>query len=90
MQGTVKIHIEDMLNGNECYILLHDVLFVPGISRRLLSVRQWNVTKGDVKFNINQCVMTVCNHDTNECFEFVITPPYASTQDELHSPEVNA
>ena len=40
MQGTVKTHIEDILNGNECYILLLGVLLVPGISRRLLSVRQ--------------------------------------------------
>ena len=42
-----------------------------------------------MKFDINHCVMTVCNHDTNKCFEFIITPPYAPTQEELHSLEIN-
>ena len=89
MQGTVKIHIVDILNGNECFILMHDVLFVPEISRRLLSVRQWNITGGDVTFDINHCVLTVCNHTTEECFEFIVTPPYASTQEDLHDMQAN-
>ena len=47
-QGTVKIKIEDINDGRTCDVLLHNVLYVPGLSRRLLSVRQWNVTGGNI------------------------------------------
>jgi hypothetical protein len=42
-RGTVQIRIQDLHDPHiTCDILVHDVLYIPGLSRRLLSVDQWN------------------------------------------------
>ena len=40
LQGTVKIKLEDIYTSDSCIVLLHNVLYVPGLSKRLLSVKQ--------------------------------------------------
>ena len=39
-QGTAKIKITDVVTGDKCIVMLHNVLYVPGLTKRLLSVRQ--------------------------------------------------
>ena len=90
LQGTVKIHIQDIYTYEECFVFLHDVLYVPGISRRLISVRQWNTTGGDVLFEMDHCVLSVLDADSHLSFDMHVRPPYATEQNELHSPDANA
>ena len=41
LRGTVRIKLKDLNDPNRsCDILVHDVLYVPGLSQRLLSVDQ--------------------------------------------------
>ena len=87
IEGTVKIKLTDVRNGNECFVLLHNVLYVPGLNKRLMSVRQWNVTGGNVLFELDHCILTVCNQDTDECFDFAVRPPYMSSYQQLHEPQ---
>jgi hypothetical protein len=43
LRGTVRVRIQDLNHPHiSCNMLIHDVLYVPGLSRRLLSVDQWN------------------------------------------------
>ena len=88
LQGTVKIKLQDIYSGKWCYVLLHNVLYVPGLTRRLISVRQWNVTGGDVSFEMDHCTLTVCDATSGECEQYSVKPPYASTQQELQTPQV--
>ena len=90
LQGTVKIHIQDIYTYEECFVFLHDVLYVPGLSRRLLSVRQWNTTGGDVLFEMDHCVLSVLDADSHLSFDMHVRPPYATDQEELHGPDANA
>ena len=90
LQGTVKIHIQDIYTHDECYVLLEDVLYVPGLSKRLLSVRQWNTTGGDVLFDIDHCILSIMDSATNEKFDMAVKPPYADSDEELHSPNANS
>lgn len=90
MQGTVKILVEDVKNGTKCYVFLHNVLYVPGITRRLISAQQWNITGGDIYFSLDHCTLTICNKASGECVWYAVRPPYDSTEDDLHSSETNA
>ena len=71
-------------------MLQEDVLYEPGLSKKLLSVRQWNITGGDVHFDINHCTLSVLDSNTNQSFDMAVRSPYASAYDDLHSPNANA
>ena len=66
------------------------MLYVPGLSKRLLSVRQWNTTGGDVLFDIDHCILSIMDSATNERFNMAVKPPYADSDEELHSPNANS
>jgi hypothetical protein len=52
LRGTVRVRIEDVHDmQNSCDIYIHDALYVPGLSRRLLSVDQWNAAGGEIWFH---------------------------------------
>ena len=89
LQGTVKIHIQDIYIYDGCFVFLHDVLYVPGLSRRLLSVRQWNTTGGDVVFELNHCVLSILDSESDLHFDMHVRPHYATEHEELHSPDAN-
>ena len=88
-QGTAKIKIADVVTGDECIVMLHNVLYVPGLTKRLLSVRQWNMTGGDINFGFEHCHLTVCDTENDKCMRFAVNPPYADTDDELHTPQAH-
>ena len=46
--GTVKIRITDIKTHETCYVLLNNVIHVPGLNRRLISVHQWNLSGGNI------------------------------------------
>ena len=66
VQGTVKILITDIYSGKECFVYLNNVLHVPGLTKRLLSVRQWNVSGGDIFFKTDHYVFTVYDSITGK------------------------
>ena len=67
-------------------MLLSNVIHVPGLNRRLISVRQWNLSGGNISFNIDHCIIKVRNNETGETFDYAVRPPYADTQSKLHTP----
>ena len=74
-QGTVKIRIEDVYDDKKCYVLLHNIYFIPGLNRRSLSVRQWNVTGGEITFHTNHCLITICDSISGTVDTFAVNPP---------------
>ena len=63
-QGTVSIKITDVNTFDECIVHLYNVLYVPDLGKRLLSVRHWNSTGGDIVFKMDHCVLIVCDYET--------------------------
>ena len=56
--GTAKIRIEDVSGKPTQDILLEQVLFVPGLSRRLFSVPQWTDSGGECAFGVDKCTLS--------------------------------
>ena len=89
LQGTVKIKVQDTHRENWCYVLMHNVLHVPEFTRRLMSVRQWDITGGDLSFEMDHYTLTVCNATTGQSEQYAVKSPYDSTQPELQTPQVS-
>jgi hypothetical protein len=50
-RGKVKIHMSDTINPNHSIVVqLNDVLYVPDLTRRLISVQEWNSCGGHIMF----------------------------------------
>ena len=87
-EGTVKVELNDIYNQDHtCFVLMHNVLYVPGLNQRLISVRQWNATGGNVHFEMEHCILTVCDAITGECMDYAVKPPYFA--EDLHTPEAH-
>ena len=54
-KGTAFIRIVDVKTHKTFDILLEDVLYVPGLSRRLFSVTQWTNSGGSLSFHGTTC-----------------------------------
>jgi transposase InsO family protein len=79
LRGTVRIKLVDINDATQsCDILVHDVLYVPGLSRRLLSVDQWMAAGGDIHFNMNHTTIRVVDSDTDESRSFDVPKPFPS------------
>jgi hypothetical protein len=66
-RGIVRIRIQDLHDPHiTCDILVHDVLYVPGLSRRLLSVDQWNASGGEIWFHPQHTTLRAVDSDTGE------------------------
>ena len=44
------------------------------------------MTGGDISFGFEHCKLTVCDSDNNKTMQFLVKPPHADTNDELHVP----
>jgi hypothetical protein len=77
LRGTARIKLHDINDANQsCDILVHDVLCVPGLSRRLLSVDQWMAAGGDIHFNLEHTAVRVVDSDTDEAHSFDVPKPF--------------
>ena len=77
LQGTVKVFIQDIYNPKKrTFVLMHNVLYVPELNKRLISVRQWKMTGGDVSFELDHCVMSVHDPLTDKTTKYNVTPTY--------------
>ena len=74
-RGTVKIRVQDIYTGDSCFVLMHNVLYVPGLNRRLISVRQWNLNRGDIHFGMNHCTLSVYDPINEKTLQFAVKPP---------------
>ena len=87
LRGTVRIKLTDLDDpARSCDILVHDVLYVPGLSRRLLSVDQWMAAGGDIHFNLTYTTIRVVDSDTDESHSFNVPKPFPSPQDPPNKP----
>jgi hypothetical protein len=76
-RGTVRIRIQDLQDPHiTCDILVHDVLHVPGLSRRLLSVDQWNASGGEMWFHPQHTALRAVDSDTGESHSFSVAKPF--------------
>ena len=84
--GTAKIRTDDINTGDCCYVLVHNVLYVPGLNKRLLSVRQWNLNGSNILFELDRCLISVYDPSNNQNYSYEVQPPYSSTIEDLHTP----
>jgi hypothetical protein len=75
-EGSVKIRIMDIVDFSVIDVILHNVLLVPGLNRRLLSVSQWNIDGGHVNFSPEFCHLTIIDSETNENYNLRVAPPF--------------
>jgi hypothetical protein len=76
-RGTVQIRLTDINDSRRtCDILVHDVLWIPGLSRRLLSVDQWMAAGGAIHFNADYTTICVVDSDTNKTHSFDLPKPF--------------
>ncbi len=77
-RGTVRVRIQDILDPRlSCDIYIHDVLYVPGLSRRLLSVDQWNAAGGEIWFHPEHTTLKAVDSDAGEAHSFSVAKPFA-------------
>jgi hypothetical protein len=77
LRGTVRVRIQDLNNPHiSCDMLIHDVLYVPGLSRRLLSVDQWNAAGGEIWFHPEHTTLRAVDSDTGESHSFSVAKPF--------------
>ena len=86
-QGTVSIKITNVNTFDEYIVHLDNVLYVPDLSKRLLSVRHWNSTGDDIVFKMNHCVLTVCDYENNDSYDFTVRSPYDEIKEEFYTPD---
>ena len=60
-QVTVSIKITDVNTFDEYIVNLDNVLYVPDLSKILLSVRHWNSTGGYIMLKMYHFILTVCD-----------------------------
>jgi hypothetical protein len=77
-RGTVRIRIQDLHDPHiTCDILVHDVLYIPDLSRRLLSVDQWNASGGEIWFHPQvHATLRAVDSDTSESHLFSVAKPF--------------
>jgi hypothetical protein len=91
MRGTAQILIQDIFDQNKrLVVLVEHVLHVPGLNRRLLSVREWNHSGGSVTFLADRCRLKIVDESRDTKHTLDIGLPFADGQfiDEVHNADV--
>ena len=84
-KGTALIRIIDVQTHSTFDVLLEDVLYVPGLSRRLFSVTQWTQSGGSLFFKGTTCEICYDDDDnTSNKFSMQLYAPF-SPQDDTSS-----
>jgi hypothetical protein len=74
-RGTVRILMCDIFRpDNTIVVKLHNVLFVPGLTKRLLSVPEWNSYNGQIYHMIDRQRVEIFD-DNREICAFIDLPP---------------
>ena len=85
LQGTARIRIIDVKTNISRDILLDNILYVPGLSRRLFSVTQWTQSGGHLIFNGDLCQLAYTDeHNPKFNFNLSLHAPFSPTNDARH------
>ena len=85
IEGTACIRIVDVNDHHQHDILLNNVLYVPGLSRRLFSVSQWTKCGGNLSFNGETCQMQFyTNNNSKPVFKMNLHAPFSARADAQH------
>jgi transposase InsO family protein len=75
-RGNVDIYLDDAFHhGNSIIIEVKNVLYVPGLTRRLISVSEWNACGGQILHLKDRTRVEVYNDDDDEIHAVIDLPP---------------
>ncbi|KAG7352569.1 hypothetical protein IV203_008617 [Nitzschia inconspicua] len=87
-RGTVKLLLIDKSKpSNQAMVCLRNVLYVPMLSRRLLSVAEWNQCGCQINFLTDKCRVQILDSDDSPAHTIDIDPIYAA--DEINNERVS-
>ena len=76
-KGTVKVLIVDAFDPQHVIpVLMENVLYVPGLNKRLLSVSDWNNCGGQISFLFDRCRIEILNDRDEVTHSIDIDPPF--------------
>jgi hypothetical protein len=79
-QGKTKVYIRDIFRRNHSVIaILNNALYVPGLTRRLISVVEWNFCGGHISFLQDRIRLEVFHEDGNLATSIDVAPLYGVT-----------
>ena len=81
LQGTALITIVDVKTLKQHQIYLKDILYVPGLSRRLFSVTQWTQCGGSLAFNGDICSLEYSDPSQGTSFKMQLDAPFSPQAD---------
>ena len=82
-KGTARIRLFDINGLAPVDVLLANVLYTPGLNRRLLSVPQWNEAGGSIHFNAHYTELTLIDDSTTDTTITVrVNAPFTSFSQE--------
>jgi hypothetical protein len=89
-RGKVDVLINDTYRpDNAIMVTLNNVLYVPGLTRRLLSVHEWNACGGWITLRPDRAILDVYSRD-DECIASIEVPPVAGATGTDQVYQVNA
>jgi hypothetical protein len=89
-RGKVDVLINDTYRpDNAIIVTLNNVLYVPGLTRRLLSVHEWNACGGWITLRPDRAILDVYSRD-DECIASIEVPPVAGATGVDQGYQVNA
>jgi hypothetical protein len=87
-RGSVDIYLNDVFTkGNSLIIQVNNVLYVPGLTRRLISVHEWNACGGQI-LHLQDRTRVEVYDDNDEIYAIIDLPPCPGATDgitEMHA-----
>jgi hypothetical protein len=78
-RGKVHVLINDSFRpDNTIIVTLNNVLYVPGLNKRLLSSNEWNACGGYITLYPDRAILDIYSRD-DECTASIEVPPVAGT-----------
>jgi hypothetical protein len=79
-RGRTRVHIRDLFQTNHsALVTLNNVLYVPGLTRRLISVVEWNSCGGHILFLKDRIQMEIFNDDGSLMTSIDVAPIYTTS-----------
>jgi hypothetical protein len=90
-RGSVDIYISDVFKpGNAIIVQVNNGLYVPGLTRRLMSVHEWNAYGGQI-LHLQDRTRVEVYDDADEVYAVIDLPPCPGATDgttEIHTAQV--